>query len=217
MQEKRHREASTGRPPTGQDVNVPTQHWEDLVQRDVNRVCENSLAKKHDPEGVLIPFLNRTLLVDIQDRGLFRLVDDGRKREEDPLLELVCILYLLNAGPGYPGRDMVGIKELKTAHFFTGPHELRILPLLEHYGDDPEGFTRAADRLGGLPMEMADVAYRFDAFPKVPLYYLLWRGDEEFRPRLSVLFDRSIEQHLAPDAIWGLVNLVSKFLLPEHE
>ena len=44
-------------------------------------------------------------------------------------------------------------------------------------------------------------------------HYLLWRGDEEFEPQLSVLFDRSIEDPLAADAIWGLVNLVSDFLL----
>jgi hypothetical protein len=37
----------------------------------------------------------------------------------------------------------------------------------------------------------------------------LWVGDDEFQPRLSVLFDRTIDQHLAPDAVWGLVNLVS--------
>jgi hypothetical protein len=60
---------------------------------------------------------------------------------------------------------------------------------------------------------MADVAYRFAAFPKVPLYYLLWVGDAEFPPRLSILFDRSIDKHLAADAIWGLVNLMSEILL----
>jgi len=45
------------------------------------------------------------------------------------------------------------------------------------------------------------------------LYYLLWEGDEEFEPRISVLFDRSIESHLSADAIWGLVALVSEALL----
>ena len=33
------------------------------------------------------------------------------------------------------------------------------------------------------------------------------------QPHLSILFDRSIESHLSADAIWGLVNLVSKELL----
>ncbi len=42
--------------------------------------------------------------------------------------------------------------------------------------------------------------------------YLLWEGDDEFAPRLSVLFDRSIENILAADAIWGIVTRVSKAL-----
>jgi hypothetical protein len=56
---------------------------------------------------------------------------------------------------------------------------------------------------------MADTAYCLLPFPRVPLYFLLWAGDEEFKPRLQVLFDRSIEEILAADAIWALVNRVA--------
>ncbi len=62
-------------------------------------------------------------------------------------------------------------------------------------------------------MDLADAAYRLTPLPKIPLYYLLWEGDEEFKPNLSILFDRSIERHLSADAIWGLVILVSDALL----
>ena len=50
-------------------------------------------------------------------------------------------------------------------------------------------------------------------FPKVPLHYLLWRGDDEFQATISILFDRSVEVHLAADAIWAITNLVSNLLL----
>jgi hypothetical protein len=108
---------------------------------------------------------------------------------------------------------MVSVKELKSAHFFTGPHALKIKPLLDCYGNNLDRFSEAAERARGEVLDLADIAYRFQAFPRVPLYYLLWKGDEEFKPRLSILFDRSIEHHLAADAIWGLVNLVSDVLL----
>jgi hypothetical protein len=58
-------------------------------------------------------------------------------------------------------------------------------------------------------MAMADAAYRVLPYPRVPLYYLLWVGDAEFKPRIQVLVDRSIEQILAADAIWALINRVS--------
>jgi hypothetical protein len=108
---------------------------------------------------------------------------------------------------------MISVQELKSAHFFQGPHELKVRPLLQRYGGDLEGFKEATERLGGEALDLADAAYKLSAFPKVPLYYLFWKGDDEFEPRLSILFDRSIECHLSADAIWGLVSLVSGRLL----
>jgi hypothetical protein len=53
---------------------------------------------------------------------------------------------------------------------------------------------------------------------RIPLYYLLWEGDDEFKPRVNVLFDRSIEAVFAADGIWGLVNRVSSaFLMGEEK
>ncbi len=76
-----------------------------------------------------------------------------------------------------------------------------------------KGFREAAEFLEGESQDMADAAYKFQPFPRVALYFLLWQGDEEFAPQMTVLFDRSIESVLAADAIWALVNRVSTALL----
>ena len=110
-------------------------------------------------------------------------------------------------------RDIVGLQDLKESHFFTGPHALRTETVRQRFGRDPAGFQRAVLSLEGRLVDMADTAGRLLPFPRIPLYYLLWEGDEEFKPRITVLFDRSIEKTLAADAIWGLVNLVSYWLL----
>jgi hypothetical protein len=60
---------------------------------------------------------------------------------------------------------------------------------------------------------MADAAYQLFPFPRVPVYFLFWQEDAEFDPRISVLFDRSIEEVFSADAIWGLVSRVSTALL----
>ena len=70
-----------------------------------------------------------------------------------------------------------------------------------------------AEYLEGQSRDMADIAYRLLPFPRVPLYYLLWQGDDEFEPQVTVLFDRSIENVLAADAIWALINRVTTSLL----
>jgi len=213
MQERRRNEGSPTRTPSGNLVKVPAQHWEDLEKRDPEALCRRALVKEYPPAGFILPFLKEYLLADKQRRCLCRQGSDKWEPIDNPLLELVSLVYLLNAGPEPLGKKTISVKELKSAHFFRGPHELRVGPVLERYGNDLDGFKSAAEALGGESLDLADGGYRFWAFPKVPLCYLLWEGDREFPPSLSVLFDRSIEQHLAPDAIWGLVNLVSDILL----
>ncbi len=213
MQERRRNEEPLHKTPSGDIVTVPVQYWEELKKRAPEKVCMNSLAKNHPPTGMLLPFLKQYLLVDIENRCLHHQSHGQWTRSENPLLELVCLSYLLNAGPQSLNQQMVSAKELKTGHFFTGPHELKTQPLLNRYGNDLEGFKKAAERAGGEDLGLADAAYKFEALPKIPLHYLFWKGDEEFNPRLSVLFDRSIEYHLAADIIWGLVTLVSDAIL----
>jgi hypothetical protein len=133
---------------------------------------------------------------------------------DDPLMELVTLLYLNHVKGLHPiGKDIVAPQDLKEAHYFKGRHALRLDPLLERYGHDLHGFRQAAEHLRGEPMDMADAAYRLLPFPRMPVYYLLWEGDEEFEPRISVLFDRSIEEAFLASGIWALVSLTSTALL----
>ena len=196
-------------------MNVPLRYWNDLEQRDLKNLCENAVAKAFPPKNLVMPFLGREIQVDRVDHCL-RLLKQGKwERMDYPLLELLFLVYLLNAGPDFLSHEMISAQELKDSHFFQGPHELKIGPLLERYGYDLNRFKKAAESLGGEAQNLADVAYKIPAFPKVPLYYLLWVGDDEFEPRLSILFDRSVEKHLQADAIWGLVNVVAEAFLRE--
>ncbi len=193
-------------------VKVPAHYWDRLIDGKGDTLQRNALAEPH-PKGLIIQFLNEGLLVDLEDRCL-RYWKGGRwEAFSYPLLELISLVFLLNAGPASPDGKLVSTAELKTAHFFQGPHELKVGSLIKRYGHDIKGFRENAASLGGKAQEMADAAYKLPALPKVPLYYLFWEGDQEFGPHLSILFDRTVEQHLPADGIWGLVNLVSDALL----
>lgn len=192
---------------------VPSSHWDALEEKNSRTMCENALAEPGPSGKVLVRFLKDDVMVDMEKRCIRRFNGDLWERIDYPLLELLILVYLLNASSQSLSNEMISVKDLKDALFFQGPHALRTAKLLKRYGHDLEGFKAAAENLGGEPLDLADAAYRFLPFPKVPLYYLLWEGDEEFEPNLSVLFDRSIERHLSADGIWGLVTLVSDALL----
>jgi len=214
MQERRGKEPSAAYAADGSHLKVAAEYWERLAARDPLQLSAITQFQPTPGNGLVFRFLNRDVLVDPQARCLRLGCGADWEKADDPLLELATVLYLINVQDIYPlDRDIVGPKDLKEGHFFQGPHELKTAPLVERFGTDVQGLRRAAEALCGEPVGMADAAYRLKPFPRVHLYYLFWEGDEEFPPRMSVLFERSIEETLAADAIWGLVNRVSTALL----
>lgn len=214
MQKRRLKQRPPAFAPDGSRVSVASRYWDELQQKDMTSLCNLTLFKPLSSNQVLFRFLHEDVLVDAENRCLKRSGERGWEKTEDPLLELVTVLYLINVKGIYPiGKDIVGVKDLKEGHFFQGPHALKTDPLLKRYGNDLRGFREAAEYLAGEPRDMADAAYRLLPFPRVALYFLLWQGDQEFAPQMTVLFDRSIEEIFAADAIWALVNRVSTALL----
>jgi hypothetical protein len=131
------------------------------------------------------------------------------------MLTLVTLLYFNRVDHLVPmAGELASADNLTCAGHFSGRHALKMAPLLERYGTDPEGFRQSAElHLGGKPTDMADLAFRLLPFPRVPLHYLYWKADEEFRARIDVLFDRSIEALLTAAGIWSLVWRVNLELL----
>ena len=218
MQKRRRKEIPPADAPDNTGASVDPIYWEELQAKDLNFLCNLTLFNPVSDGQLTFAFLNENILVDIKDRCLKRHGDKGWEKTDDPLLELVTVLYLNGVNDIYPmGKDIVSAKDLKEGHFFQGPHALKVDGLIKRYGQDISGFKAAAEHLQGEPLEMADSAFKLLPFPRIPLYYLLWEGDDEFKPRVNVLFDRSIEAVFAADGIWGLVNRVSSAFLMGEE
>jgi hypothetical protein len=214
MQQRRRKERPPALDHNRRPVRVPAEYWEQLGERDLAAICNWTLAQPQPEGGLRFRCLRQEVLVDIPGRCLKHLKDGRWETLDDPLLALVALIYFRSISRVYPlGKDLIGVQDFKEAHYFTSHHALPLASLLERYGRDPVGFKRAAQYLEGQPLDMADAAFRLLPFPRVPLYYLLWEGDEEFCPKLSVLFDRSIEQLLSASAIWALVKVVTTALL----
>ncbi len=218
--QKRRRE---GRPPAltpnGKIVQVPPEYWDNLQKRDITRLCNFTLANPY-PEssepfkGLVFRFLSENIRVDFEEKCLKRLKNGKWEETDDKLLELVSLVYFTGVNSFHSiGKDIVGIKDLKEAHYFTGKHMLKLDPIVERYGYDIGGFKTAAEYLDGKPVDMGDSGFMLLPFPSIPLYYLFWAGDEEFEPKISVLFNRSIEKFFKAPEIWCIVSRVTQALL----
>jgi hypothetical protein len=201
----------------GSSLEVPSAFWEDLITLPPDRITTNALASFDAAGNIGIGFLNTELRVSVKSRQVFRRKRGGWGEVHHPIFRLVTVLYLLQASDRPLSNEWIGVPELADAHFFQGPHELNTNPILQRFGNDLPRFSGVCQALGGTPVSMADAAFRLKPFPRIPLCYLLWAGDEEFPPALTLLFDRSIESHLAADGIWALVNLMTDILVKGPE
>jgi len=218
MQERRRKEKPPALTHNRAPLQVPSEYWDTLATKDITALCNLTLGNPFPPSGLIFRSLGKDIWIDIEHRCLKKSSDGNWLLADDPLLELLSLIYLNNVASLHPlSKDLVGVQDLKEAHYFKGHHALKTDSLLRLYGNNLEGFRKAAEYLEGKPVAMADGAYMLLPFPRVAVYYLLWVGDEEFSPKLSVLFDRSIECYFTASAIWSLVNLVTAALIKGPE
>lgn len=214
MQDRRRKEAATKKKiQENQKIAVPVEFWEKLEKIDLKERCRVAVAGLESNHSICLRFLATDILIDLTGRTIQKKEQKQWHIIKDTMLELLCLVYLLRVTNAPLKREMANVRDLKEGHFFQGPHEIETSSLLARFGSDPDAFRRASENIGGRQVTYSDIAYVFTPFPKILQYYLLWAGDEEFPPRMSILFDRSIEDHFPADFIWGLTNYVSSILV----
>jgi len=208
MQQRRLAELPPALDPNGRPLNVPQQYWETLAERDTRQVCNATLVEADGKGRFHFRFLDRRVRVTPSLRVLEEAgAGGGWHQVNDPLLELTTLTYLTATEKIFPlANRLAGIKDLKQGFYFQGRHVLPVSPLLERFGDDPGGFADACRLLEGVPAQMADLGFRLLPFPRLPVYFLYWQAADDFRARIDVLFDCSVENIFTAPAIWILVR-----------
>ena len=191
-------------------------HWDNLSQLHPADVCNRTDALYHPTEeGYILPVYHLRYLITPKTRKIVRVEwnDQTVVEKLHPFFVLMVLVYLTGAKEIEPENRWVSEKDLKGGtNFFQGPHSLQLRELEDLYGKDPEAFLEAGRRLGGKEISFANKSFALNAFPKIPLAYLLWEGDEEFSPKIRVLFDSTIQSHLPLDIIWCMVAETSRRL-----
>jgi len=165
---------------------------------------------------IIIEYLSRSYQITLPERQI-SLMDSG---EEVPLKDKVLILHYLTQAKGTPlSNEMVSYKQLpEGASYFPTFYKRAIKPLVEHFGRQPQRLVDTAKELGGHKADYGDVAVTLNAFKYVPLTFVLWRGDDEFPPEGSILFDATVSDYLSTEDInvlceriaWSLVKLLKE-------
>ena len=108
------------------------------------------------------------------------------------VIKLLSLLYMANARAVPLANRWVPYRELKDGRFYAKSFEDTVEErLCGRFGDDIEALRAACESLGGREVEQGDLGMVLDTFPRLPLLFIVWRGDEEFPPNARILFDAS--------------------------
>lgn len=164
-------------------------------------------------------YVEGSLYLDFFNRRFQVLFPQGEIREVGqskvlPLwLQVTTLHYLLTADGSQVADRWIAFRDLPGGHALLGYFEMNTLaPLTEALGRDPEGFRQAGRALGGYPMGLGDVSFRFLAFPRLPVGCILWTGDEETPPAVNIVFDAVAPHYLHTEDLAALAEYLSQTL-----
>ncbi len=169
---------------------------------DVEPICLNSGAEYKVIDSITIislDYLNRRYQIRLPEVAI-SLTDSN---EEVPLKDKILLLHYLIQAKGTPlANKSIAYKELPEGiSYFRTFHKRAIKPLIDNFGSEPKKLLNAAKELGGKKADYGDVAVTINAFKKVPMTFVLWKGDEEFPPDGSILFDATVSDYLSIEDI----------------
>ena len=182
---------------------------------DIQDQCRKSGARYISDGQIAVDYLNQPYRIALPDVEIS--LEDGEV--EVPVKEKILILhYFITAKDRPTSGALITYKQLQGGiSYFAAFSQRAIAPLVRHFGKNPELLLEAAANLGGREADYGDTAVTINAFARVPITFVLWRGDEDLAPNATILFDGNISDYLATEDVavvsetitWKLVRAIS--------
>ena len=115
--------------------------------------------------------------------------------------------------------EWISIKETYGGKLFCSNFSRRaIRPLIERFGQDPDGLIRTLQRnFAGRMVEGADAAVELETFPGVRVRILFWKSDEDLPADATILFDRALAEVFTMEDLTVLLTIVADEILDRIE
>jgi len=180
---------------------------EKLAMKEPREMARNA-GVDYDPEaGVFtVEYLGKKYTVSYPDGKVEFAPKEG---EVELTVKILILHYLYNANGAPLQNKLVSFKELPDGAIYIEPFTRRaVKPLLNLFAQRQEDLVRLAKTLGGKEGNIGDTSVTINVFPRVPVTYVIWSGDDEFPASGNILFDASAPNYLPTEdyaVISGLV------------
>ncbi len=167
-----------------------------FTKKDPGSVAEKARAI-FQAKSIIVPHLNRRIMLDL-DAQRFSIVETGE--EVQMWLAILTIHYLNNATGVRPTGNLKHFREFKEGHFYEPAFNRRTRDaLIDVFGNNPSPMLRAGEQLKGKMVQTGDAGVELAYFPCLPITCILWKGDEEFPPEASVVFDETADKFFSAE------------------
>jgi hypothetical protein len=184
---------------------------EELRNRNPLHVCRLSgglcIEKDAQPAEIRLAFLHRIVTISWPDLIFHKTSGSG----DVPIKQQVLILHYLNGSTKENlAGEWISYQDIPSAAFYIDAFNRRVrYPLINTFGDQPDQLLLVAKEIfGATQSSLGDISMQIQALPKVPVTLVLWRGDEDFSPDGTILFDSSIKDILSAEDISELASQI---------
>ena len=184
-----------------------------LVASDYAQQCALAglkCAEETESTSIEVPYFDEIITIHIP-----RFSFESSKNANVTLVTRIILLHYINNASGIPlSGEKVAYGDIPSCMHYEPVFAKRVLkPLERAFGYDKYAFLEAGKALGGKEEEYGDTSFTLFAFPKVPVTFILWQGDEEFPPSVKALFDPSITGYLPLEDIVVIAKLAASRIL----
>lgn len=158
------------------------------------------LSFKSGHAELIVPFLGTNYLVRLHPETEIR--KDGSTEEVSLPDRILIAHYLLGAGGKKLTGNLITFRQVTDGQFYFDAFQRRARdPLLNFFGNNGKLFVECSRMMKASPVSNGDFGMEFQVFPHVSVQLVLWKGDEEFPPDATILFDESIQRNLSAEDI----------------
>lgn len=117
--------------------------------------------------------------------------------------EGLILHYLAYSNGASPKNDWINFYQIKDASLYLPVFNKRTINIIQLKVKTLEHFIDKCTRLGGEKYDFTSsaVAFKFNAFPLVPILLVYYEGDEDLPSELKFMFDSSVIYNLSAEDV----------------
>lgn len=174
----------------------------------VNKAWED-LKNLSDKDNLSLNLLNDSYEIDLKDRKISSFAFRARAKD---FLSILILHYLIgNLKNKYtPGGEWISFKDIEGGGFYYPAfYEGAIKPVIKKYGSDPQKLPGILNSYRGRLLKEGDVCIELETFDNVFVRVILWKGDDEFGPDATILFDRNLANIFSTEDIAVFLRFIA--------